>query len=141
MDITEQRGKLESYSRPDLERRCIMLENKLKQYEQINVFSNAFEAAFYVVKKEWPSISEEAMKGPSRITEVVSPRHMAMFLLATVAKVKLKAIGRFYGGRDHSSVISARDKITDISSYDKRERERMIRCVRLMKTLLIANGL
>lgn len=136
----EQR-KLEYYSKHDLINRCVMLEKRLAEYEQVNIFADVYEAAFYVIKREWPTVNEQALKGKSRVAELIAPRHMMMFLLRNIAGVGLGTVGRWFGGRDHSTVIHARDKIIDLASYDKRERARMVRCVKMMKMLLINNSL
>jgi chromosomal replication initiator protein len=39
--------------------------------------------------------------------ELVNARHMAMFLCRELTAGSLISIGRFFGGRDHSTVIHA----------------------------------
>ena len=56
-------------------------------------------------------MSREALKGKSRKQELVFARMMAMTLMSEYTSLSLKAIGEQFGGRDHSTVIHARDTI------------------------------
>lgn len=56
-------------------------------------------------------ISVEALRGKSRKKEIVFARMIAMTLMCELTDHSLKAIGSFFGGRDHSTVIHARDTI------------------------------
>ncbi len=56
-------------------------------------------------------IPVEAIKGQSRQREVVKPRQMAMFLLREEANLSYPKIGREIGGRDHTTVIHAVEKV------------------------------
>lgn len=51
------------------------------------------------------------LKSKSRLKEVASARHIAMFLSYKLAKKNLSEIGSFYGKRDHSSVLHGINKI------------------------------
>jgi chromosomal replication initiator protein len=55
--------------------------------------------------------------GPSRKKELVSARHITAYLLLTESKLSLEEVGHLLGGRDHTSVMHARDKVqSDIST-------------------------
>lgn len=49
--------------------------------------------------------------GKSRKKELVQARHITAYLLLTQTKLPLKDVGQILGGRDHTSIIHARDKI------------------------------
>ncbi|MGQ9863330.1 MAG: chromosomal replication initiator protein DnaA [Bacteroidia bacterium] len=53
----------------------------------------------------------EELAGKSRRREVAHARHMAMYLLRHHTALSLKAIGAYFGGRDHSTVIHALETI------------------------------
>lgn len=53
----------------------------------------------------------QQLKGERRTKTVVWPRQVLMYFLAHEAKLPLTEVGRLLGGRDHSTVIHARDKI------------------------------
>ncbi|MBI2309554.1 chromosomal replication initiator protein DnaA [Candidatus Collierbacteria bacterium] len=57
-------------------------------------------------------IRSAEIKGGRRQKDLVIPRHLAMYILKTEAQLPLVSIGRIFGGRDHSTVIHATDKIT-----------------------------
>lgn len=56
-------------------------------------------------------VSIEDLKGPRRQKEIVKPRQMVMFLMREEASLSYPKIGRELGGRDHTTVIHAVEKI------------------------------
>jgi chromosomal replication initiator protein len=55
--------------------------------------------------------------GSSRKKELVSARHLTAYLLLTEINLPLEEVGKLLGGRDHTSIMHARDKIhTDLST-------------------------
>ncbi|MBI9044994.1 MAG: chromosomal replication initiator protein DnaA [Anaerolineaceae bacterium] len=72
-------------------------------------------------------ISKEKMIGRGRTREVVLPRQVAMYLLRKEANVSLPQIGNKLGGRDHSTVMHACDKIKDMIERDNRLRRQVIK--------------
>jgi chromosomal replication initiator protein len=54
----------------------------------------------------------EAMRARRRTTEVAMPRQIAMYLTREHTSLSLADIGARFGGRDHTTVIHACDKIT-----------------------------
>lgn len=69
------------------------------------------------------SISKRAMTGKARARMIARPRQVLMYILRTELGLPLEEIGRILGGRDHSTVIHAVDKITNLASIDKQIRE------------------
>ncbi len=53
----------------------------------------------------------EALKGQKRERAIVVPRQIAMYLMRAETEVSLLRIGAELGGRDHSTVLHACDKI------------------------------
>lgn len=55
------------------------------------------------------NVPVETMRGPGRPEYLVVPRQLAMYLSykTTNCKVSLSAIGKWYGGRDHGTVLHA----------------------------------
>ncbi len=62
---------------------------------------------------EYYKLSIEKLMGRDRTKEVAHPRQIAMYLLREEAKISFPQIGETLGGRDHSTVMSAFDKIKD----------------------------
>jgi chromosomal replication initiator protein len=56
-------------------------------------------------------VSVEALRGKARHKEIVAPRHLAMYLLREDARLSYPQIGTLMGGRDHTSVLHAYEKI------------------------------
>jgi chromosomal replication initiator protein len=52
------------------------------------------------------------LRGKARNQKIVTPRHLAMYLLREDARLSLPQIGALLGGRDHTSVIHACEKVT-----------------------------
>jgi len=49
---------------------------------------------------------------------IVEARQIAIYLISDLISVPLVSIGDFMGGRDHSTIIHARDKIISLLSSD-----------------------
>ena len=62
---------------------------------------------------EYYKLSIEKLLGRDRTKEVAHPRQIAMYLLREEAKISFPQIGEALGGRDHSTVMSAIDKVKD----------------------------
>ena len=62
------------------------------------------------------SIRPDEFKSKKRTKDLAFARHVAMYLCCELTELSLPKIGEEFGGRDHTTVIHARDKITrDIS--------------------------
>jgi chromosomal replication initiator protein len=67
------------------------------------------------------NLTVEKLLGRDRTKEVAHPRQIAMYLLREEAKISFPRIGEVLGGRDHSTVMSAIEKIKEeIRSGDGR---------------------
>ena len=62
---------------------------------------------------EYYKLSIEKLLGRDRTKDVAHPRQIAMYLLREEAKISFPQIGEALGGRDHSTVMSAIDKVKD----------------------------
>ena len=74
---------------------------------------------------EYFGIKQSDICGKKKTKELVEPRQMAMYLVTSVLpEIPLASIGQFFGGRDHTTVIHARDKIqqkiTENENYRKK---------------------
>ncbi len=57
--------------------------------------------------------------GPKRNREIVWPRQVAIYLARELTDKSLAEIGHFFGGRDHSTVLHAYNKVSDMVSTDE----------------------
>jgi chromosomal replication initiator protein len=60
---------------------------------------------------EYYHISYESMCGKQRDKHIVMPRQIAMYLMRQETQASLLEIGQLFGGRDHSTVLHACEKI------------------------------
>lgn len=72
------------------------------------------------------SISAADLVKRSRKKEVVRPRQIAMFLLREETKLSFPEIGQKLGGRDHSTVIHACEKIRKEESIDEAIKQELV---------------
>ena len=63
-------------------------------------------------------LTREELLSPSRAARVAWPRQVAMYLAREHTHATLPAIGRSFGGRDHSTVLHAIRRATDRMSTD-----------------------
>jgi len=80
---------------------------------------------------EYYGVEIEALKGQKRDRAIVTPRQIAMYLMRAETDVSLLRIGQELGGRDHSTVLHACDKI-DKETQDNEELRRELAAVREM---------
>lgn len=71
-------------------------------------------------------VTIERLLGRERSRDIALPRQIAMFLLREEANVSLPQIGEAIGGRDHTTVMYACDKIGDLLETDDRLRRQVI---------------
>ena len=67
--------------------------------------------------------------GRDRSQKIAEPRQVAMYLMRKETNASLPQIGEVLGGRDHTTVMYAIDKITN-EITTKRELEKRVRNVR-----------
>ena len=66
------------------------------------------------VVADFYNVTIEDLLKQSRKKEYVHPRQIAMFIIRKELETSLPSIGEFFGGRDHTTVIHAVDKIERI---------------------------
>jgi chromosomal replication initiator protein len=71
-------------------------------------------------------VTVERLLGRERSRDIALPRQIAMFLLREEAHVSLPQIGEALGGRDHTTVMYACEKIGDLLERDDRLRRQVI---------------
>lgn len=97
------------------------------------VLSDAFGAgrklvtidAIQAKSAEHFSIDPKMMMAKKKTADIALARQVAMYLSRTLTDSSLKAIGDRFGGRDHTTVIHACDKVSSRMSEDAGFRERI----------------
>jgi len=72
------------------------------------------------------NISVEDIKGRRRTAPIALARQAAMFLMRKLLGLSLKEIGRFFGGKDHTTVLHAIEKIKRLKEEDPDFREQIL---------------
>jgi chromosomal replication initiator protein len=70
-----------------------------------------------IVAEEY-AIPSDLLRSKTRKKEVAEARQIAMFLTTEFTRLTLKAIGLHFGGRDHATVIHARETINERNKSD-----------------------
>jgi len=78
---------------------------------------------------DYYSVELDALKGQKRDRAIVMPRQIAMYLMRAETDVSLLRIGQELGGRDHSTVLHACEKI-DRETQANEELRRELAAVR-----------
>jgi chromosomal replication initiator protein len=71
-------------------------------------------------------LTTERLIGRDRTREVALPRQIAMYLLREEINISLPQIGAQLGGRDHTTVMYACDKVNDLIERDDRMRRQIL---------------
>lgn len=66
------------------------------------------------------NISYNEITGKRKSKEVVEPRMIAIYLISDILDLTLVNIGKLFGGRDYTTIIHARDKISEDLKTNKK---------------------
>ena len=58
-------------------------------------------------------ISRQDIVGKRKSKDVAEPRMIAVYLINEIIEIPLISIGKIFGGRDHTTIMHSRDKISD----------------------------
>ena len=83
----------------------------LKDYVNTNIYAENSISGIQKVVADYFKITVDDLKSKKRNNKVVRPRHIAMYLCRMETDENLAKIGLDFGGRDHSTVVSAVEKI------------------------------
>jgi chromosomal replication initiator protein len=75
---------------------------------------------------EFYSIEEDDLTRKGRKKEVVHPRQVGMYLMRQELQTSFAAIGKYFGGRDHTTVLHACDKIKNDLDENVRLKEEVM---------------
>ncbi|MGN1201024.1 MAG: chromosomal replication initiator protein DnaA [Candidatus Caccovivens sp.] len=66
------------------------------------------------------NISYQDITGKKKSKEIVEPRMIAIYLISELLSLPLVNIGKLFGGRDHTTIMHSRDKITEDMKNNKK---------------------
>jgi chromosomal replication initiator protein len=70
-------------------------------------------------------LRQKDILGESRLKNIVTARHVAMFIIRFETGISLSAVGGLLGGRDHSTIIHATEKIKRLLAKDLKLKKEM----------------
>jgi chromosomal replication initiator protein len=102
---------------------ALPLERDTAQRALADIFTAARRAApsmadILAKVADYYNVSVEQLKAPRRTRELVLPRQLAMYLIREHTQHSLPDIGAFFGGRDHTTVLHALQKVRAMLSGD-----------------------
>ena len=62
---------------------------------------------------EYFDITKQDIIGKKKSKDIVEPRMIAIYLINEILEIPLVSIGKIFGGRDHTTIMHSRDKISD----------------------------
>ena len=65
------------------------------------------------------NVTEESLRGKRRTDTIAFPRQIGMYITRTITDLSLAEIGAKFGGRDHTTVMHACQKIEGLMANDK----------------------
>jgi len=74
------------------------------------------------------------LKGKSRKKEIIQARFAAAYFIYDIMGISLKSIGKILGGRDHSSIIHAKDVYQGNVAWYKEEQAHHLELCQLLAT-------
>ena len=83
----------------------------LKDYVNTNIYADNSISGIQKLVADYFKISVDDLKSKKRNNKVVKPRHIAMYLCRMETDENLAKIGLEFGGRDHSTVVAAVEKM------------------------------
>ncbi len=98
---------------PDREIDISLAQEALKDYIGSGIIKTVTVPRIIDVVCERYNIKEEDIRSKKKPKEIAYPRQIAMYLSRQLTEEPLSAIGGYFGGRDHTTVIHACNKIAE----------------------------
>lgn len=88
-----------------------------------NVATQLNEQKVINVVADYYNLTPSQLTGKIRTGQIALARHVAMYLIRTILDVPLKKIGQTFGGKDHTTVMSAISKVENELKTDEKLQE------------------
>jgi chromosomal replication initiator protein len=98
----------------DLVGKPITLEIAQEQLKDVITNPKQANLSIELIQKvvaEYFSLSHIDLKGKKRTQKIVFPRHLAMYISMEITEFSTTEVGQSFGGKDHTTVMHACDKI------------------------------
>ena len=93
----------------DLAREALNMAKPTDEKEEVLTTTEIINAVCNFYK-----ISKSDLIGKKKNKELVEPRQICTYLITELMNIPLVSVGQAMGGRDHTTVIYARDKIAEL---------------------------
>ncbi len=80
-------------------------------------------------------INKTKLFDKSRKREIVYARQVSMLMMTKYTTATLKTIGEYFDGRDHTTVIHAKDRINDLCDAHEEDRHAVHEIISLLEEL------
>lgn len=110
-----------------------LAEEAFKDYEKPVKEAVDAEDIIEATLKLYPNVTKADLLGKKRTKEIVEPRMICIYLIAEMLPLPLTAIGEMMGGRDHTTIMHSKDKVTSLIAKDERIKK-MVSDIRNMAT-------
>ena len=111
-DLVSALTKLFSYA--DLMSQPVTLETAQQQLKDIITSTKQPNVSVDIIIRivaEYFSLTPTDLRNKKKSQNIVHPRHLAMYIVRDLTELSTTDIGQFFGGRDHTTVMNAIDKI------------------------------
>lgn len=75
--------------------------------------------------KLYPNVTKEELIGKKRDKEIVEPRMICIYLISELLPLPMTSIGALMGGRDHTTIMHAKNKVVGLIAKDERIKSRV----------------
>ena len=82
---------------------------------------------------EYYNLSLAQLVSKSRMSNIAMARHISMYLIRDLLNMSYIKIGEEFGGRDHSTVMTACDKVSRMLKKDPKYREAIVEIKDMLK--------
>lgn len=114
----------------------ITMNVALEAFKDHNSTSSPGKLTTEKIKKtvaEYYNLTMSQLIGKSRMSNITMARHIAMYLIRDLLNLSFIKIGEEFGGRDHSTVMSACDKVAKLIKKDEAYKEAIIELKTMLK--------
>lgn len=114
----------------------ITMNVALEAFKDLNSSAPTGKLTTEKIKKtvaEYYNLTMNQLTGKSRMSNITMARHISMYLMRDLLNISFIKIGEEFGGRDHSTVMSACDKVKKSIQKDEAYKEAIIELKTMLK--------
>jgi chromosomal replication initiator protein len=97
----------------NLETACVAMKDVIKKRDSVITMDNIVK-----LTTEWFNVKLSDLQSKKRTKSIAEPRQVAMYIAKRLTNHSLQEIGAYFGGRDHSTVLHAYNKVKTRTKAD-----------------------